>query len=111
MPILVIARSRSFRRFMGEPDAHRNPAGAEQSAKPPRFPPAVHLRSVEMADEKEVIVTDGGGGGGSGAIIAVVLLVAVLVVLFLVFGTNFMRGNDGTDIKADVKIDTPATNN
>lgn len=58
--------------------------------------------------EKEVIVTDG-GGGGSGAIIAVVLLIAVLVVLFLVFGTNFMRGNP-SDIKADVKIDTPATN-
>jgi len=63
-----------------------------------------------MADEKEVIVTDGGGGGGGGAIIAVVLLVVVLVVLFLVFGTNIMRGNNPTDIKADVKIDTPATN-
>lgn len=60
--------------------------------------------------EKEVIVTSD-GGGGSGAIIAVVLLVAVLVVLFLVFGTSFMRGDNGTDIKADVKIDTPAPNN
>ena len=59
--------------------------------------------------EKEVIVTNGGGGGG-GAIIAVVLLVALVVVLFLVFGTNLMR-NNGTDIKADIKVDTPATNN
>jgi len=63
-----------------------------------------------MADEKEVIVTDGGGGGG-GVIIAVLLLVVVLVVLFLVFGTNIMRGNNPTDLKADVKIETPATNN
>jgi hypothetical protein len=60
--------------------------------------------------EKEVIVTSG-GGGGSGAVIAVVLLIALLVVLFLVFGTNLVRGGDATDIKADVKIDTPATNN
>jgi hypothetical protein len=64
-----------------------------------------------MADrEKEVIVTDSGGGGGSGAIIAVVLLIAVLVVLYLLFGTNLLRSNDGTDLKADIKIDTPATN-
>ena len=61
--------------------------------------------------EKEVIVTDSGGGGGSGAVIAVVLLVALLVVLFLVFGTNLVRGSDATDIKADIKVDTPATNN
>jgi uncharacterized membrane protein len=59
--------------------------------------------------EKEVIVTDGGGGGGSGAIIAVVLVVALLVVLFLVFGRGLMNGNNPTDIKADVKVDTPAT--
>jgi predicted metalloprotease len=64
-----------------------------------------------MADEKEVIVTDGGGGGGGGAVIAVVLLIVLLVVLFLVFGTNLIRGGDTTDLKADVKIDTPATNN
>jgi FlaG/FlaF family flagellin (archaellin) len=60
--------------------------------------------------EKEVIVTSG-DGGGSGAIIAVVLLIAVLVVLFLVFGTDLMRGDTGTDIKADVKIETPAPSN
>ena len=64
-----------------------------------------------MADEKEVIVTDGGGGGGGGVLIAVVLLVVVVVVLFLVFGRGLMNGNNPTDIKADVKVDTPATNN
>jgi predicted metalloprotease len=61
--------------------------------------------------EKEVIVTDGGGGGGGGMVIAVVLLIVLLVVLFLVFGTNLMRGDGATDIKADIKVDTPATNN
>jgi len=58
--------------------------------------------------EKEVIVTN--GGGGSGAIIAVVLLIAALVVLFLLFGQGLMNGDDATDIKADIKIDTPKTN-
>ncbi len=63
-----------------------------------------------MADrEKEVIVTSDGGGGG-GAIIAVVLLIAVVVVLFLLFGRGLMSGDDGTDIKADIKVDTPAKN-
>jgi hypothetical protein len=61
-----------------------------------------------MADEKEVIVTREGGGGG--AIIAVVLLIAVLVVLFLLFGRGLMNGNGTQDIKADIKIDTPAAN-
>jgi hypothetical protein len=56
--------------------------------------------------EKEVIVTDG-GGGGSGAIIAVVLVIALLVVLFLVFGRGLMNSSNPTDIKADVKVDTP----
>lgn len=61
-----------------------------------------------MADrEKEVIVTS--GGGGSGAVIAVVLVIALLVVLFLVFGRGLMNSNP-TDIKADIKVDTPATN-
>jgi uncharacterized protein (DUF697 family) len=63
-----------------------------------------------MADrEKEVIVTDS-GGGGSGAVIAVVLVVALLVVLFLVFGRGLMNGNNPTDIKADVKVETPSGN-
>lgn len=60
--------------------------------------------------EKEVIVTNGGGGGGSGAIIAVVLLIAVLVVLFLVFGRGLL-GSGTKDINANVKIETPSTNN
>jgi len=59
--------------------------------------------------EKEVIVTSD-RGGGSGAIIAVVLLIAVLVVLFLLFGQGLMNGDAATDIKADIKIDTPKTN-
>ena len=56
--------------------------------------------------EKEVIVTNG-GGGGSGAIIAIVLLIVVLVGLYLVFGTNLLRGSD-TNI--NVKVDNPVTN-
>jgi uncharacterized membrane protein len=95
---------------MGEGGAHRNPHGCGTVCGRAAFPADSRWRSVKMADrEKEVIVTDGGGGGGSGAIIAVVLLVAVIVVLFLVFGTNLMRGSDPTNIKADIKVDTPAT--
>jgi FlaG/FlaF family flagellin (archaellin) len=59
--------------------------------------------------EKETIVhTNGGGGGGGGALIAVVLLIAILVVLFIVFGGDWFRGGEVTDIQADVNIDTPA---
>jgi len=61
-----------------------------------------------MADEKEVIVTSGGGGGGAMALIAVVLVVALLVGLYLVFGRGLM--DNSKDIKADIKIDTPAAN-
>jgi hypothetical protein len=57
--------------------------------------------------EKEVIVTSGDGGGGSGAIIAIVLLIAVLVGLYLVFGTNLLRG---ADTNINVKVDNPVTN-
>ena len=56
--------------------------------------------------ERETIVATGGGGGGSGTVVAVVLLLAVVVILFLVFGRGLIGGGD-TDIKADVKIDTP----
>lgn len=62
-----------------------------------------------MADEKEVIVTSGGGGGGAMALIAVVLVVALLVGLYLLFGQGLMNGTQ--DIKADIKVDTPAPNN
>jgi hypothetical protein len=95
---------------MGEPRARRKPRPSEQSAKGGVVRPDVHCRSEKMADEKEVIITDGGGGGGGGVLIAVVLLVAVVVVLFLLFGRGLMNGNNPTNIDADVKIDTPATN-
>ncbi|HEY5711770.1 MAG TPA: hypothetical protein VIT38_07730 [Allosphingosinicella sp.] len=63
-----------------------------------------------MADEKEVIVTSGdGGGGGAMALIAVVLVVALLVGLYLMFGQGLLNGSQ--DIKADIKVDTPAPNN
>ena len=55
--------------------------------------------------ERETIVaTDGGGGGGT--VVAIVLLLAVVVILFLVFGRGLIGGGD-SDIKADVKIETP----
>jgi hypothetical protein len=56
--------------------------------------------------EKEVIVTNG-GGGGSGAIVAVVLIIAVLVGLYLVFGTNLLRGG-ASDV--NINVNTPSTN-
>jgi uncharacterized membrane protein len=94
---------------MGEAAAHRKPkrgTGGRRAAFGPQ-----RSRSKSMAEhEREVIVTSGGGGGGT-AIIAVVLLIAVLVVLFFLFGQNMMNGGDATDIKADIKVDTPATNN
>lgn len=61
--------------------------------------------------EKEVIVTEGGGGSGAGMIVGVVLVLAVIVVLFLVFGRGLLGGDGTKDIKADIKIDTPAKNN
>lgn len=57
--------------------------------------------------EKEVIITDGGGGGGSGVLIAVVLLLVVLGALFFAYQSGMFSGGETTDIKADVKIDTP----
>ncbi len=63
-----------------------------------------------MADrEKEVIVTnDGSGGSGFGMLAGVILVLAVLAILFFVFKDRIMGGS--TDINADVKIETPATN-
>jgi hypothetical protein len=94
---------------MGEARLLRNPDGCGTFGAGAAFSGGNQLEERHMADEKEVIVTDG-GGGGSGAIIAVVLVLALLVVLFLVFGRGLMNGNNPTDIKADVKVDTPATN-
>lgn len=63
-------------------------------------------------DKETIVVTDGNGGGGSSGLIAVVLLLAVLVVLFLLFGRDLLSGAaDPTDIKADIKIDAPASTN
>jgi hypothetical protein len=58
--------------------------------------------------ERETIVTTGGGGGGSTAVI-VLAIIAILVVLFLVFGRGLLSGSETKTIKADVNIDTPAT--
>lgn len=56
--------------------------------------------------EREVIVTnDGGGGGGLGMLAGVVLVLAVLAVLFFVFKDRIIGGSD---INADIKIETPA---
>jgi hypothetical protein len=62
-----------------------------------------------MAEDREVIVTNG-DGGGSGALVAVIaLLLIVALGAFLYFGTNVFRGGGGdTDIKANVKVETPA---
>ena len=58
--------------------------------------------------EKEVIVTDGGGGGaGFGMLAGVILVLAVLAILFFVFKDQIMGGD--TNIKADVKVEGPAT--
>jgi hypothetical protein len=90
---------------MGEACGNRKGTGRGGPALAPRH----KFRESDMADEKEVIVTTDRGGGG-GAILAVVLLIALVVVLFLLFGRG-MLDNEGTDIKADIKVDTPAKNN
>ena len=59
--------------------------------------------------EKEVIVTTTAAAAAAARSSRVVLLIAVLVVLFLLFGRGLMSGDDTTDIKADIKIDTPAS--
>ncbi len=62
-----------------------------------------------MADrEKEVIVTDG-SGAGFGMLAGVILVLALLAVLFFVFKDRILGGD--TNIKADVKIEGPATGN
>ena len=63
-----------------------------------------------MAEDREVIVTNGDGGGGSGAMMAVIVLLLIIALgAVLYFGTNVFRGGGGdTDIKANVKVETPA---
>jgi hypothetical protein len=46
-------------------------------------------------------------GGGSGAIWAVLVIVLLAIVAWFVFGRGTVGGRD-TNIKADVKIETPA---
>jgi len=61
--------------------------------------------------EREVIVTgNGDGGSGFGMLAGVILVLAVLAVLFFVFKDNIL-GSGTTDIKADVKIETPVKTN
>ncbi len=65
-----------------------------------------------MAEEREVIVTNDGGGSGAGMIIALVLLVALLIVGFLLYQNGVFSGAaNPTDIKADINVNPPATNN
>ena len=61
-----------------------------------------------MAEDKEVIVTSGDGGGGGAMVAIIALLLIVALGAFLYFGTNVFRGGGDTDIKADVKVETPA---
>jgi len=92
---------------MGEARRLRNPHGCGTFGAGAAFCGGNQFEERHMADEKEVIVTDG-GGGGSGAIIAVVLVLILLVVLFFVFGRGLINGNNPTDLKADVKVETPS---
>jgi hypothetical protein len=108
MPILVIAPG-SSRRFMGEPAAYRKQARIRNRRRRLALRPETIGRVTMAEREREVIVTNDGGGGGGTALIAVVVLVAVLAILFFVFKDSIMGNGNPTDIKADVKIDTPAT--
>jgi ABC-type cobalt transport system substrate-binding protein len=59
-----------------------------------------------MADrEKEVIVTNGGGGAGAGMLVGALLVLALIAVLFFVFKDRIFGGSD---INADIRIETPA---
>jgi hypothetical protein len=49
------------------------------------------------------------GGGGSSAAWAIVVIVLLAIVAWFVFGRGMMSGDRGdTNIKADVKVETPA---
>jgi hypothetical protein len=66
-----------------------------------------------MADQVNV---SGGGtpptvvesGGGSGAVWAVLVIVLLAIVAWFVFGRGMVGGGRDTNIKADVKVETPA---
>jgi hypothetical protein len=47
-------------------------------------------------------------GGGSGAVWAIVVVVLLAIIAWFVFGRGMMGGGKDTNIKADVKVETPA---
>lgn len=57
-----------------------------------------------MPDEKVTVVE---GGGGGTAIAVVVGIVAILAILYVIFGTDLVRGK-AQKIDADVKIEAPS---
>jgi hypothetical protein len=94
---------------MGEAGARRKPARHGTGRRRAAFQRDNGKRSIVMAErEREVIVTNDGGGSGFGMLAGVVLVLAVLAVLFFVFKDRILGGGD-TNIKADVKVEGPAT--
>jgi hypothetical protein len=68
-----------------------------------------------MADV-QVNQSPGGGtttpvesGGGSSAAWAIVVIVLLAIVAWFVFGRGMIGGRRDTNIKADVKVETPST--
>jgi hypothetical protein len=68
-----------------------------------------------MADV-QVNQSPGGGtttpvesGGGSGAAWAIVVIVLLAIVAWFVFGRGMIGRDRNTNIKADVKVETPST--
>ena len=47
-------------------------------------------------------------GGGSGAAWAIVVIVLLAIIAWFVFGRGMVGGSKDTNIKADVKVETPA---
>jgi hypothetical protein len=47
-------------------------------------------------------------GGGSSAVWAIVVIVLLAVIAWFVFGRGTTGGSRNTNIKADVKVETPA---
>lgn len=68
-----------------------------------------------MADVQVNQSPGGGGttpvesGGGSSAAWAIVVIVLLAIVAWFVFGRGMVGGGGDTNIKADVKVETPAT--
>ena len=47
-------------------------------------------------------------GGGSSAVWAILVIVLLAIIAWFVFGRGMMGGGKTTNIKADVKVETPA---